>query len=530
MLYFSKFKVLSIIFVCLFGIFFSLPNFLSNSQLDKLPSFFPSKQVNLGLDLRGGSHLLIEVQSSVLVGERIDDLYNDLRSEFRTNNITINNIEIVNDEIVIEADRSNNISDLTNIINELSQDVTSQFANIKTQEEIDISNLEDNKFKLKLSDVAIESLRKRAVDQSMEILRRRIDELGTKEPTIQRQGKGRIIIQVPGLDDPNRLKELLGTTAKLTFHLMDPRSNIDNVSRSSIILYSRENKDLPYIVEKRSIISGENLIDAQPGFDPQTNQPIVNFRFDSQGARKFGKVTSDNVGKPFAIVLDNEVISAPIINEPILGGSGMISGGFSVTEANDLAILLRSGSLPAPLIILEERTVGPGLGADSVKAGQIASILGLLFVMIYMFVSYGRFGLYSNISLITNLILILAILSTLQATLTLPGIAGIILTIGMAVDANVLIFERIREELANGKSVINSIDNGYKRALTTILDANITTFIAAIILFQLGSGPIKGFSVTLAIGIVTSVFTAFTLTRFIVARWIRKSNPKIINI
>ncbi len=530
MLYFSKFKALSIIFICLFGLFFSLPNFLLNSQLDKLPRFFPSKQVNLGLDLRGGSHLLIEVESSVLVGERIDDLYNDLRSEFRTNNITINNIEIVNDEIVLETDKSTNIRGLTNVINKLSQDLTTQFANIKTQEEIDISNLEDNKFKLKLSDVAIESLRKRAVDQSMEILRRRIDELGTKEPTIQRQGKSRIIIQVPGLDDPNRLKELLGTTAKLTFHLMDPRSNIDNISRSSIVLYSRDNKDLPYIVEKRSIISGENLIDAQPGFDPQTNQPIVNFRFDSQGARKFGKVTSDNVGKPFAIVLDNEVISAPIINEPILGGSGMISGGFSVTEANDLAILLRSGTLPAPLIILEERTVGPGLGADSVKAGQIASILGLLFVMIYMFVSYGRFGLYSNISLITNLILILAILSTLQATLTLPGIAGIILTIGMAVDANVLIFERIREELANGKSVINSIDNGYKRALTTILDANITTFIAAIILFQLGSGPIKGFSVTLAIGIVTSVFTAFTLTRFIVARWIRKSNPKIINI
>jgi len=530
MLYFSKFKFLSIIFVCLFGLFFSIPNFLSNSQLEKLPSFFPSKQVNLGLDLRGGSHLLIEVESTVLVSERIDDLYNDIRSELRTNSITINNIDIVNDEIVIEVGKSTNISGLTNIINELSQDVASQFANIKIQEEIDVSNLEDNKFKLKLSDVAIESLRKRAVDQSIEILRRRIDELGTKEPTIQRQGKSRIIIQVPGLDDPNRLKELLGTTAKLTFHLMDPRSNIDNVSRTSIILYSRDNTDLPYIVEKRSIISGENLIDAQPGFDPQTNQPIVNFRFDSQGARKFGKVTSDNVGKPFAIVLDNEVISAPIINEPILGGSGMISGGFSVTEANDLAILLRSGALPAPLIILEERTVGPGLGADSVKAGQIASILGLLFVMIYMFVSYGRFGLYSNISLITNLILILAILSTLQATLTLPGIAGIILTIGMAVDANVLIFERIREELANGKSVINSIDNGYKKALTTILDANITTFIAAIILFQLGSGPIKGFSVTLAIGIVTSVFTAFTLTRFIVARWVRKSNPKIINI
>jgi len=526
MLYFSKFKVLSILFVCLFGLFFSLPNFLSNSQVNKLPSFFPSKQVNLGLDLRGGSHLLIEVESSVLVGERIDDLYNDLRSDFRTNNISIKSIDISKNEIFIESDKNTNINSLEDSINRLSQDITSQFATIKSQEEIDLLKISDNKYRLKLSEVAVESLRKRAVDQSIEILRRRIDELGTKEPTIQRQGKSRIIIQVPGLDDPNRLKDLLGTTAKLTFHLMDPRSNIDDVSRSSIILYSRDNNDLPYIVEKRSIISGENLIDAQPGFDPQTNQPIVNFRFDSQGARKFGKVTSDNVGKPFAIVLDSEVISAPIINEPILGGSGMISGGFSVQEANDLSILLRSGALPAPLIILEERTVGPGLGADSVKAGQIASLLGLVFVMIYMFLSYGRFGLYSNISLIINLMLILAVLSTLQATLTLPGIAGIILTIGMAVDANVLIFERIREELANGKSVINSIDNGYKRALTTILDANITTFIAAIILFQLGSGPIKGFSVTLAIGIVTSVFTAFTLTRFIVARWIRKSNPK----
>ena len=530
MLYFSKFKVLSILFVCLFGLFFSLPNFLSNSQVDKLPSFFPSKQVNLGLDLRGGSHLLIEVESTILVGERMDDLYNDLRSDFRTNNISITSIDISKNEIFIEANKDTNFNNLEDVINKLSQDITSQFATIKSQEEIDLLKISDNKYRLKLSEVAVESLRKRAVDQSIEILRRRIDELGTKEPTIQRQGKSRIIIQVPGLDDPNRLKDLLGTTAKLTFHLMDPRSNIDNVSRSSIVLYSRDNIDIPYIVEKRSIISGENLIDAQPGFDPQTNQPIVNFRFDSQGARKFGKVTSDNVGKPFAIVLDSEVISAPIINEPILGGSGMISGGFSVQEANDLAILLRSGALPAPLIILEERTVGPGLGADSVKAGQIASMLGLVFVMIYMFLSYGRFGLYSNISLIINLMLILAVLSTLQATLTLPGIAGIILTIGMAVDANVLIFERIREELANGKSVINSIDNGYKRALTTILDANITTFIAAIILFQLGSGPIKGFSVTLAIGIVTSVFTAFTLTRFIVARWIRKSNPKIIYI
>ena len=275
MLYFSKFKVLSILFVCLFGLFFSLPNFLSNSQVDKLPSFFPSKQVNLGLDLRGGSHLLIEVESSILVGERMDDLYNDLRSDFRTNNISITSIDISKNEIFIEANKDTNFNSLEDIINKLSQDITSQFATIKSQEEIDLLKISDNKYRLKLSEVAVESLRKRAVDQSIEILRRRIDELGTKEPTIQRQGKSRIIIQVPGLDDPNRLKDLLGTTAKLTFHLMDPRSNIDNVSRSSIVLYSRDNIDIPYIVEKRSIISGENLIDAQPGFDPQTNQPIV---------------------------------------------------------------------------------------------------------------------------------------------------------------------------------------------------------------------------------------------------------------
>ena len=316
----------------------------------------------------------------------------------------------------------------------------------------------------------------------------------------------------------------------MTFHLMDPLADVDDIPRSSMLLYSRDNNQTPYIVMRRSMIGGDNLVDAQPGFDSQTNRPVVNFRFDGQGARKFGKITTDNVGKPFAIVLDNEVISSPIINEPILGGSGMISGSFTVQEANDLAILLRAGALPAPLIILEERTVGPDLGADSIKAGKIAALLGLLFVLLYMFISYGRFGIYSNISLAINLSLIIAILSLLQATLTLPGIAGIILTIGMAVDANVLIFERIREELNNKKSPINAIDNGYKRALTTILDANITTFIAAIILFQLGSGPIKGFSITLAIGIITSVFTAFTVTRFMVARWIRKSNPKEISI
>ena len=529
MLYFSKFKSISILLICLLGVIFAFPNALSQTTLNNLPKIIPHKQINLGLDLRGGSHLLVEVQSSVRASERMDDLYDEIRIELRRNKILLSDISQSNNQLKITLSDDGFKGDLLDIIKSLSQNVRGQLGTGQLVDELNIVEQIDGSILVSMTEEAESDLLRRSVDQSIEIIRRRIDELGTKEPTIQRQGDSRILIQVPGLDDPKRLKDLLGTTAKMTFHLIDPFYDGGNVSRSSMQL-KHANNESTYVVERRSIIGGENLVDAQPGFDSQTNQPIVNFRFDGQGSRKFGKITTDNVGKLFAIVLDNEVISAPIINEPILGGSGMISGSFTVQEANDLAILLRAGALPAPLVILEERTVGPGLGADSIKSGQIASILGLVLVLIYMFASYGRFGIYSNISLLINLSLIVAVLSILQATLTLPGIAGIILTIGMAVDANVLIFERIREEISNNKSVINAIDNGYKRARTTILDANITTFIAAIILFQLGSGPIKGFSITLAIGIITSVFTAFTLTRFLVAMWIKRSNPKEINI
>ena len=529
MLYFSKFKSISILLICLLGVIFAFPNVLSQTTLNDLPKIIPHKQINLGLDLRGGSHLLVEVQSSVRASERMDDLYDEIRIELRRNKILLSDISQSNNQLKITLSDDGFKGDLLDIIESLSQNVRGQLGTGQLVDELNIVEQIDGSILVSMTEEAKSDLLRRSVDQSIEIIRRRIDELGTKEPTIQRQGDSRILIQVPGLDDPKRLKDLLGTTAKMRFHLIDPFYDGGNVSRSSMQL-KHANNESTYVVERRSIIGGENLVDAQPGFDSQTNQPIVNFRFDGQGSRKFGKITTDNVGKLFAIVLDNEVISAPIINEPILGGSGMISGSFTVQEANDLAILLRAGALPAPLVILEERTVGPGLGADSIKSGQIASILGLLLVLIYMFASYGRFGIYSNISLLINLSLIVAVLSILQATLTLPGIAGIILTIGMAVDANVLIFERIREEISNNKSVINAIDNGYKRARTTILDANITTFIAAIILFQLGSGPIKGFSITLAIGIITSVFTAFTLTRFLVAMWIKRSNPKEINI
>jgi preprotein translocase subunit SecD len=375
----------------------------------------------------------------------------------------------------------------------------------------------------------------RVVAQSIEVIRRRIDQLGTTEPNIQRQGADRILVQVPGEQNPERVKELIGKTAKLTFRLVDvsisAQQALDSrVPPGSEIVVSQDDPPQPYLLEQREIITGENLVDAQPGFDQRTNEPIVSFRFDTQGGRKFGLATQQNVGRPFAIVLDDEVISAPVIREPILGGTGQISGGFSVQEANDLAILLRAGALPAKLTIVEERTVGPGLGADSIEAGRIASIIGIIAVVVFMLVAYGLFGIFANVSLFANILMIVGVLSLLGATLTLPGIAGIVLTVGMAVDSNVLIFERIREEFRSGKSAIAAIDSGYSRALGTILDANITTFIAAVILFQLGSGPIRGFAVTLAIGILTTVFTAFTLNRLIVAFWVKRQRPTTVPI
>ncbi|MBU92861.1 MAG: protein translocase subunit SecD, partial [Rhodobiaceae bacterium] len=387
MLYFSKFKSISILLICLLGIIFALPNLLSQNTLNGLPKIIPHKQINLGLDLRGGSHLLVEVQSSVRASERMDDLYDEIRMELRRNKISLSDIAQSNNQIKITLSDDGFKGDLIDIIESLSQNVRGQLGSGQLANELEIIEQIDGSIIVSMTEEALNDLLRRSVDQSIEIIRRRIDELGTKEPTIQRQGNSRILIQVPGLDDPKRLKDLLGTTAKMTFHLIDPFYDGGNVSRSSMQL-KHANNESTYVVERRSIIGGENLVDAQPGFDSQTNQPIVNFRFDGQGSRKFGKITTDNVGKLFAIVLDNEVISAPIINEPILGGSGMISGSFTVQEANDLAILLRAGALPAPLIILEERTVGPGLGADSIKSGQIASVLGLVLVLIYMFVSY----------------------------------------------------------------------------------------------------------------------------------------------
>ena len=395
-----------------------------------------------------------------------------------------------------------------------------------TEREFTVSENGD-RFALRLTDDGRAQLLRAAVDQSLEVIRRRIDETGTREPTIQRQGDDRVLVQVPGERDPERIKRLIGQTAKLTFHMVDMEASVADARAGRLPpgteLIEGQAANEAYVIQRRTEVSGENLVDAQPSF--QNNEPVVSFRFDQTGARKFGRITQDNVGRLFAIVLDDKVISAPRIREPILGGSGIISGSFNVESANDLAVLLRAGALPAPLNVVEERSVGPDLGADSVRAGEIAGIIGLVAVALLMAVYYGLFGLFANAALLVNIVLLMAILSVLQATLTLPGIAGIVLTMGMAVDANVLIFERIREEVGVGRTPLSAIDTGFAEAQRTIVDANLTTLIAAVLLFQFGSGPVKGFAVTLSVGIATTMFTAIVVTRLLISLWYGRQRP-----
>jgi len=509
--------------VCALGVLFVAPNFLSIKQAERLPSWLPHKQLSLGLDLQGGSHLLLEVKVDSVLKETLEALIDTMRTTLRKARIRYSNLGIdglaANVTIKDIADEEQALQLLKSLDSSLSVDF-----------------LGSGNIRLEMTEKTIRDRRTAAIEQSIEIVRRRIDETGVREPTIQRQGQVRILVQLPGIDDPERVKRLLGKTAKLSFHLVDERqepSVAGRVPPGSILLPSNDEvgsdgRPRMYMLKKRVMISGDTLADSQATF--QDNQPVVSFRFDTIGGKRFGKATTENVGKLFAIVLDNKVISAPVIREPILGGSGVISGRFSVQAAQDLSLLLRAGALPAPLTILEERSVGPGLGADSIAAGKTASMVGMAMVIAFMIVTYGRFGLMADVALIANIILIGAALSLLQATLTLPGIAGIVLTIGMAVDANVLVFERIREEMRAGRTPISSIDAGYSRAITTIIDANVTTLIAAVLLYQFGSGPVRGFAVTLAIGIVTSLFTAIMLTRLMVATWLKKTRPDSLPI
>ncbi len=535
MLYFAKWKIVLIAFVALAGIIFTLPNFVSRETADSLPDWMPHQQINLGLDLQGGSHLLLEVDTAAVVRERLEGLVEATRAELRKARIGYTGGLGVSkgNKVLVRVRKPADLDKALELVKGLGNTLAPDAFGSGGGQDIDVSVADGNVIEVVMTEAAIIDRKKAAVEQSIEIVRRRIDETGTREPTIQRQGEDRILIQLPGVKDPDRIKRLLGKTAKMVFRFVDTTTTVADAQRGRVPPGSelldaepREGDTGParqYVVRKRVMVSGESLIDAQPTFDQ--GRPVVSFRFDSVGAKKFGDATSKNVGRLFAIVLDGKVISAPEIQSPILGGSGIITGGFTVQTANDLAVLLRAGALPAPLKILEERTVGPDLGADSVRAGKIASVLAFVLVMVFMAAAYGLFGLATDLALIINMALIGAALSVLQATLTLPGIAGIVLTIGMAVDANVLIFERIREEMRSGKTPFAAVDAGYKRALTTIIDANVTTLIAAILLFEFGSGPVKGFAVTLAIGIVTSLFTAVTLTRLLIATWLRRKRP-----
>lgn len=517
-MHFSATKKAFILIVCLWGLLYALPNMISQDAREKvsdIASWLPNKTISLGLDLQGGSHILMQVDMEPLIKERIDSMMEAARRELRSKNIAFETPRQIENGFHVK-------------LTDLEKDRKAAYSIFRNLEEGVEVNIEDS------GDVSVSyglqgmtTIQDQTIAQSIEIIRRRVDETGTKEPIIQRQGTDRILVQLPGVEDPDEIKSLIGKTAKLTFHLVDISTT--GRARGTRRLPMVEDPNQRISIYKRSLISGEMLTNAQPSFD-QNNRPVVSFSLNSIGAKRFCEVTTENVDKPFAIVLDGEVISAPRINERICGGSGQISGGFTVEEANSLAILLRAGALPAPLNVVEERTVGPSLGADSVEAGKMASLVGIVLVFAYMLLSYGTFGIFANLALLINMALIFALLSTLQATLTLPGIAGIVLTIGMAVDANVLIFERIREEVALGRSIMAAIDSGYKNAFSTIVDANITTLIAALLLFSFGSGPIKGFAVTLGIGIVTSMFSAVMLSRLIVVTWVNKFKPQSLPI
>jgi preprotein translocase subunit SecD len=507
-----------------------LPNFFSESAVRAWPTF-AQRHIVLGLDLQGGSSLLLEVDTAAVRKEKLQGIADDVLRILRGARVPFTGRAIHGNSVEVRITRDTDVENAMAKLGELSQPLSGILGS-SGQRSVDITE-NAGLITLTPSDAALAERVRQAVDQSIQIIERRVNELGLVEPTIQREGAFRILVQVPGLQDPSRLKEILGKTAKLDFRMVDQsmtpeQATATHAPADSEILDGEGGAK--YVIEKRPLVSGGDLIDAQPGFDQRSSEPVVNFRFNSAGARKFAEATQQNVGRPFAIVLDNKVISAPVIREPILGGSGQISGNFTVQSANDLAILLRAGALPAPLAVIEERTVGPGLGQDSINAGEHAAYVGAALVVVFMLVTYGLFGLFANIAVAINVAMIFGVLSMLNATLTLPGIAGIVLTVGIAVDSNVLIYERIREEVRAGRSAINAIDAGFSRALATILDSNITTFIAAAVLFYIGTGPVRGFAVTLGIGILTSLFTAFTLTRLIVAYWVRLYRPRTVPI
>ena len=517
MLYFSKIKIILIIIFSLFISFFTFSNFF------RFDNIFFQRNINLGLDLQGGSYLLLEVDNKPIINQKLQTKLIEIKKVVKEKGFNLTNIVLKNETIILEI--KNDLEKIINFFDDDKSEINPYYPQFKTHQ-FNLVN-EGNTINLNLSDYGIVLIKNATQDQAIEIVRRRVDELGTNEPNIVKRGNDRILVELPGLDDPDRIKSLLGKTANLSFQFVS--QTVEETFGNEKLIYE-DSPDRSEMVSKRIILSGENLIDARPSMNNQNNETVVVFNLDRVGAKKFGKATSKGVGRQLAIVLDNKIISAPTISEAIIGGSGQITGDFTFQSATDLALLLRSGALPAPLNIIEERTVGPDLGKDSIKAGIISLIIGFILVVLFMIYKYKIFGLIANVALITNLILLIGILSIFEATLTLPGIAGIILTVGMAVDANVLIFERIKEEIKFENNKLIAFDSGYTKSRTTILDANITTLIAAIILFFMGSGPVKGFSVTLGIGILTTLFTVYFIARLFTSIYIIKNKYKEIKI
>jgi protein-export membrane protein SecD len=526
---FSRTKISAILAVCVVGIVFVIPNLLPQRVIESFPSWVPSHRVNLGLDLQGGAQLLLEIDTAAVQRERLNGLLDSVRSTLRTQRIQVANLAIEGtDTITLRVRDPAQVETARQALRDI--DRAAQVG----------SAAADGTITIRYNPQELIEQRRQAIVQTIEILRRRLDESGTKEVSIAAQGQNRILVQLPGEKNPERIKTILGTTAKMNFHLLDVSNSVADamagrVPPGDMLLPADKDVDATgqkrmYLVERRVMVAGDRLKNATPGTNPQTGEWIVNFEFDNAGGRQFGEVTRQNVGRNLAIVLDNKVISAPTIREPILGGRGQISGSFSAASAQDLAVLLRAGALPAPLKIVEERTVGPELGADSIKAGLYSVIAGFLLVVGYMTLAYGLFGVFANVALIVNLALIIAVMSMLNATLTLPGIAGILLTLGMSVDANVLINERMREEVRNGRTPLSAINTGFSRAMATIVDANLTTLIKMVILFALGSGPVRGFAVTISLGIITSMFTATMLVRLIIMWWYGWQRPKTLPV
>jgi preprotein translocase subunit SecD len=530
----SRWKIIAVVLAVAFSVLFALPNVLPASVRDSLPGGMPKQTLNLGLDLQGGSSILLEVDTAALRRERLTNMVEDVRNLLRREEVAFSDLGVANGAIVV---RITDPAQLNTAQNLLRNNIGAPLTGVSGGRDVTVAAQADQRIRIAFVEEAVAAEAARAVEQSIEILRRRIDALGTREPYIARQGTNRVLIQVAGESDPERLKNVIGKTAKLTFQMVDETVSVQEALAGRIppgsVLLQADPSDGggAYLVRKRALVTGEMLVDAQQDFDQQTGQAVVSFRFNGQGARRFGDATAQNIGKRFAIVLDDKVISAPVIQSAILGGSGIITGNFTPETANDLAVLLRAGALPAPLKVEQQQTVGAELGADAVSAGMVSTAVGFVAILVFMLLAYGFiFGGVSVIALLVNGVMILALMSAFQATLTLPGIAGLILTLAVAVDANVLIYERMRDEVRSGRSVITAMDAGFSRAMTTIIDANVTTILAALIMFQFGSGPVRGFAWTLSIGVITSVFTAVLITQVLLALWFRAARPKSLPI